>query len=328
MTTPLKGRIETFVATFHSGEGTVRLEDGSQLAFFRYSCAFGPIVGMTVYVWGSAPHHTGGLRATDLTLNANRLPVTAAAEAPGERRAQAILRQREEALKAREEEAKGRARLDTFLAGLLVKNPAPHVPSFDAYFDSPVPAAAGSVMKHVQDLSPIDTYRTALDPAWVPILLTGEWLLAFVAHPELPLELTCIDYDEGKAVGAVGEAGFPSVAAWLEEANALADAEVEDEDAERALSSLFRKSKHKRSDAKAVASWLGAEGDAQAKQGAVLLDLYEERDWKQLHARAAYQVASCAHRLLVRAAGEAFVREQRGRGITERAADALIAAHW
>ena len=55
------------IVEFDGSRGTVRLDDGARLVFFRFSCSFEPAEGMGVWVWETAPFHEGGLRATALS---------------------------------------------------------------------------------------------------------------------------------------------------------------------------------------------------------------------------------------------------------------------
>jgi len=53
------------ITSFDGSQGVIRLDDGSELVFFRYSFeSVRPAVGMAVEVRASEPFSKGGVRAT------------------------------------------------------------------------------------------------------------------------------------------------------------------------------------------------------------------------------------------------------------------------
>lgn len=309
------------ITSFEGSQGVIRLDDGVEVVFFRYS--FGPItpvVGMAVEVQKTEPFHKGGLRATDLSVVGQRLDRNAKLDrswavdhvrAEQERQWEA-----REAKRRRAEEA-----VDRFNTRWLAEHPAPAEPTLEQFFGDPLP----EVVKQLLGRTEAPSLNAPGDPAFVPVIRAFGRSIGFVLHPELPLEPGLSD-DDSVCELTLASSKLDTLLELIDEESAVLEAyagedelppgeeETSRERGER-LEALFQPRKAPRADSVLVTSWLdavhGKRKRTRDEQGAVLLDFYRDRSWSLLERRLQGMMEHLTHHDEWRAAERAFRRRER-----------------
>ncbi|MDP3500436.1 MAG: hypothetical protein Q8S33_08890 [Myxococcales bacterium] len=293
-TTPLRGVIEHFDEA-NGAMGTLRLDDGKRLVFFRYSClGFKPAIGVTAFVWSTTPFE-GGQRAIELTGSATKakLDLGAAVRAADERAA-AIIATLDGKASAAREAAQVREHVRRHLRDLR----QPARPSRARFVGGPMPKVVTALAKQLPAIDAKEQFEACLalpfDSALVPHRSVGRWVLGFSLHPDLPVGLAC-SREEPAALVTVLEASQHD--ALIERLELSEHLEGEDDELDEDLKALFStNTQPARSDAAQVTAWLDAAAEAFERTGRVLIDLYLERGWPQLAGRVEHHLEEHAFR--------------------------------
>lgn len=328
------------ITTFDGSQGVIRLDDGNEVVFFRYS--FGPVtpvVGMAVEVRKTEPFHKGGLRATDLGVVGHTLDRNAKQD-----RSWAVdhWRVEQERQRAALETERRHAEevVDAFNTRWLKQHPGPEEPRLESLFGARLPEPVKRLLAHATPgMEP--SLTAPADPAFVPVVRAFGWSIGFVVHPQLPFELGLANHSVCSLT--TGTRGLKPVLALIDEESAVLTAYAADDDLppgeeeashERGarLEASFQPRTGTRADEALVTSWLDAVHDARNhrsrtsrdEQGAVLLDFYRERGWSQLERRLQQMMEHLSHHDEWRAAEVAFLQRERGKKLSARVADELL----
>lgn len=310
------------IVSFDGSQGVIRLDDRSELVFFRFSFdSITPAVGMAVQVRKSEPFYKGGLRATDVSVVGQRIDPRAPKD-----RSWAVDHWRVE--RAREREAIEAERLqageavDAFEARWDRRNRLPEPLSLEAVFGGAVPSLVTAFIERTRDLGSFSpTFAARADPAFVAVLDASGSSLGFTSHPELPLELGLLSH------GSLCELTLPA-----ESADTVVEL-LEHRVRKARLTKVFARRARPRSDGTLVSAWLSVAETASVEHsarkdrdehGAVLLDFYQERQWSLLAARLQQIIEGIAHLDRREDAKVAFLTRHRGKTISARAVDELL----
>lgn len=327
------------ITSFDGSQGVIRLDDGGEVVFFRYSfAAVTPAVGMAVEVRKTEPFHKGGVRATDLGVVGQRLDRNAKLD-----RSWAVDHLRVEQARQREaleaERRNAEQAVEAFDTRWLEQHPAPAQPALETLFDGQLPAPVKQLIARSSPLTDAPPLTAPADPAFVPVMRAFGWSIGFMVHPELPLELGLAN-DHSACALTIATSGLHAALEFIDAESAVlteyaGDDELPpgEEDASRErgeeLETLFRPPTAARADGALVTSWLDAVHAARSRgsrdeQGAVLLDFYRERGWSKLASRLHLMMEHLSHHDEWRAAQVAFLRGERGKTLSEGAADELL----